>query len=101
MITIKRGSSKVVRLEWFEGAADTSPRMDCTGMACLVQETTLPWDPQIAVVDIDTGLFDLTIATRSQSLEAETGRTYEIAIALDQAGDTGLVPDQNIGVQFV
>jgi hypothetical protein len=100
VITIKRGSSKRVRVRWWQGARGTSPRINCTGKTCLVDKTTLPWSPSIVVVDASQGEFDLIIATRSQSTAADLGRTYEISLLLADNAEEGIGPDQNIAVQF-
>lgn len=81
---ISRTVLKPIQFEWFE--QDSETRIDCTGLTCAVERTSLPWTPAITVIDAALGKFQIAPPTAPQAASLEAGRRYGVKVVMRDAG---------------
>lgn len=77
-----------VRFQWWQ-AGKVAP-IDCSTFTCVVAETTLPWIPAVAPVDLALGKFELAPPTAEQAGQLRPGRTYGLHVVLRNAIGDGV-----------
>lgn len=80
ILKISRLAPKPVRLRWWQTKAKAA-RINCTGFACAVEETTLPFTPAIATFNAAQGEFDLVVSG-AQAAQLDPSKSYTLRVVL-------------------
>lgn len=95
---LSRLAPKALRIRWWQTPAKLA-RIDCTGFTCAVEETNLPYVPEIAVVNAIRGEFDILPPGAVDLAEVERAKSYSVSIVLRNAGGAP-VDDFRLTVMF-
>lgn len=79
-LQLSRAVGRAVQIEWFQ--AGEVERINCTGLTCAVDKTTLPFVPAISPIDLAAGRFRMEPFTEAQLDKLEPGCAYGLLILL-------------------
>ena len=82
-VPLSRTAPKAMQINWWQ--AGKLARLDCTSFTCAVAETSLPFAPAIAAVDLALGKFRMVAPAPIDAAKLKAGRTYGVHLVLRNA----------------
>lgn len=82
-VPLSRTAPKALQINWWQ--AGKVARLVCTSFSCAVVETSLPYVPVIAAVDLALGKFRMLPPAPVDAAKLKVGKTYGVHAVLRNA----------------